>query len=331
MTKAKKTPKAKTQEKGSFFESNFFKVFVGRLYGLGASVVILGALFKIMHWPMAGLMLTLGLSTEALIFAISAFEPAKHEIDWTRVYPELAADHGEESANYKKSISNEIDKMLEEAKIESHLVNSLGEGMRKLSDTVKNMNDISGASVATNEYTNSVKSATENINKASDSYGKSAEAMAHLGNATESSRNFSEQIRFASDNLTTLNSAYQKKLDETNKHVDALTKFSGNFSEAMSQLTAVSTSSKSYFDQIKTAAENLGNLNSVYQMELSTSGKYQENLKKYNDSLSLAINNLTEAGSITDQLKNEFGKLNQNLSNLNKVYGNMLSAMSPRV
>jgi gliding motility-associated protein GldL len=71
-------------------QSSGWKNFIAKLYGLGASVVIIGALFKIQHWPLAGTMLTIGLLTEALIFFFSAFEPLHEEVDWSLVYPELA-------------------------------------------------------------------------------------------------------------------------------------------------------------------------------------------------------------------------------------------------
>ena len=71
-------------------QSSGWKNFIAKLYGLGASVVIVGALFKIQHWPLAGTMLTIGLLTEAIIFFFSAFEPLHEEIDWSLVYPELA-------------------------------------------------------------------------------------------------------------------------------------------------------------------------------------------------------------------------------------------------
>jgi len=84
-------------------ESSGWKNFIAKLYGLGASVVIVGALFKIQHWPLAGLMLTVGLLVEALIFFFSAFEPLHEELDWTLVYPELAGISEDEEESYSHS------------------------------------------------------------------------------------------------------------------------------------------------------------------------------------------------------------------------------------
>jgi len=79
-----------------------FKTFMARLYGWGAAVVIVGALFKIQHYPGAGLMLVIGLSTEAVIFFFSAFEPPHEDVDWSLVYPELAGMQDEDAHSRKK-------------------------------------------------------------------------------------------------------------------------------------------------------------------------------------------------------------------------------------
>ena len=140
-----------------------WKKFMAKLYGIGAAVVIVGALFKIMHWPFSGPLLVVGLSTEAVIFFFSAFEPLHDEPKWELVYPELA-DHGsddehdeiaETSSDDGKEelpITEQLDNMLEEAKIGPELIESLGSGLRSLSDNAGKLSNISDASVATNQY-----------------------------------------------------------------------------------------------------------------------------------------------------------------------------------
>src|SRR5688500_18859260 len=123
----------------SFFHSRGFKVVMSRIYGLGAAVVIVGALFKILHWKGADAMLMVGLLTEAGIFAISAFEPVKEEVDWTLVYPELAGMDPREKKNEKKSLTAELDKMLEEARIEQNNVNRYGVGLHSITEKVNSM------------------------------------------------------------------------------------------------------------------------------------------------------------------------------------------------
>ena len=76
--------------------SKGWKKFMAKLYGIGAAVVIVGAIFKIMHWPGAGPMLVAGLGTEAVIFFFSAFEPITRRSKWELVYPELALGHSDD-------------------------------------------------------------------------------------------------------------------------------------------------------------------------------------------------------------------------------------------
>jgi len=144
-------------------QSSGWKNFIAKLYGLGASVVIIGALFKIQHWRMAGTMLTIGLLTEAVIFFFSAFEPLHEEVDWSLVYPELAGIPEDESpelvshgGKYQGAVSGgggggygggsgavalaKFDEMLEKAEISPDLFMKLGVGMKKLSDSTSNMN-----------------------------------------------------------------------------------------------------------------------------------------------------------------------------------------------
>ena len=132
-------------------QSSGWKNFMSKLYGLGASVVIVGALFKIQHWALAGPMLTVGLTTEALIFFFSAFEPLHEEVDWTLVYPELAGmEDGEEFDQIPTSVGRgsssaleKFDALLEQGQITPDLFNKLGKGLSKLNDTTEKLSDIS--------------------------------------------------------------------------------------------------------------------------------------------------------------------------------------------
>src|SRR5574337_943363 len=171
--------------KQSLFETKKWKAFMAKLYGLGAAVVIIGALFKIQHWQGAGLMLIVGLGTEAVIFAFSAFEPIHEELDWTLVYPELAgmpedeerSKELEEVKGEEGSLTQQLDKMLEEAKIGPELLESLGAGMRGLTESVSKMGDIADASVASKEFTDNISKATTTVDRLSQSYERANESV----------------------------------------------------------------------------------------------------------------------------------------------------------
>jgi gliding motility-associated protein GldL len=206
----------------NFFESKSGKKFMGMAYGLGAAIVILGALFKILHLPGADIMLMVGMGTETLIFGVSAFEPIHQEPDWTLVYPELAGmDAGEKKKEKKSSgtISQQLDKMLEEAKVGPELINSLGSGLKSLGENVKGMSDISNAAVATNEYAQNVSKASKSVESVNTSYVKAVEAMESLASASEGTKNYHSQMQHISaemdklsKNLSSLNSIYGNML-----------------------------------------------------------------------------------------------------------------------
>jgi len=246
-----------------------WKSFMAKLYGFGAAIVIVGAMFKIMHWPGAGPMLVIGLSTEAVIFFFSAFEPPHEEIDWSLVYPELAGMHGEE-VEHKKieedkgSLTEQLDTMLEDAKIGPELMASLGEGLRSLSDQAGKLNNITDASVATNDYVSSVKSAAKNVDNLSESYSKAAESLNGLSISQDESSSFGEQISKVSKNLSALNASYELQLQGSSEHLNATSKFYGGLEDLLKNLNESVDDTKKYKEQIAQLSSNLESLNTVY-------------------------------------------------------------------
>jgi gliding motility-associated protein GldL len=248
-----------------------WKSFMAKLYGFGAAIVIVGAMFKIMHWPGAGPMLVVGLSTEAVIFFFSAFEPPHEEVDWSLVYPELAGMHGEEGLKEhagveedKGTITEQLDTMLEDAKIGPELIASLGEGMRSLSDQANKLNNITDASVATNEYVSSVKSASKNVDTLSDAYSKAAESLTGLAVSGDDSANLGDQIVKVSKNLSALNASYELQLQGSNEHLKATSKFYEGLSDLMKNLNDSVDDTKRYKEQIGQLSSNLESLNTIY-------------------------------------------------------------------
>ena len=125
--------------------SRGFKNFMSKLYGWGAALVILGALFKINHYPGANLMLVIGMGTEAIIFFFSAFEAPHVEPDWSLVYPELADQYHNGQAvrgTKNESASAELDHLLKNANLKPDLLQNLGDQFSKLNNTVVALNDI---------------------------------------------------------------------------------------------------------------------------------------------------------------------------------------------
>ncbi len=249
--------------------SKGWKKFMAKLYGWGAAIVILGALFKIQHWPGAGLMLTIGLTTEAIIFFFSAFEPIHEDVDWTLVYPELRSGepaHSEVAAlNDEGSITEQLDHMLEEAKIEPELIASLGEGLRSLSSQASKLNDIADASVATNEYTQSLKGASVKVGELTETYSRASAALTGLTESQAEGASTGEHLKRMSTNLSELNKMYEVQLSELQTSAQL---YSG-ITELMQNLSASVDDTKLYRKNISELAQNLSDLNTVYGNMLS--------------------------------------------------------------
>ncbi len=252
-----------------------FKRFLHLASCLGASIVIVGALFKIMHWPGASIALIGGLGTEAFLFALFAMDIPHEEVDWTLVYPEIAGmgAHAEEEKLDDKHeelpLTAQLDNALEQAKIGPELLESLGAGMKALSDNASKLADISDAHSATNEYVDSVKSAAKNVNTLSDSYNKAADSLLGLSLSTEASESFGEQITKVSKNLSALNASYELQLQGSKEHLAVTSKFYDGLSDLMKNLNDSVEDTKKYRQEMSSLSSNLTALNTIYGNMLS--------------------------------------------------------------
>lgn len=216
-----------------FTQGKAFKQIMAKLYGFGAAIVIVGALFKIQHWEGAGVMLTVGLLTEAVIFFFSAFEPPHEEVDWSLVYPELAGMH-EPGADRKKPkvtsgdpVAQYLDKMMADAKVGPELIQSLGTGLKSLGENTAKMASLSNAAVATDEYSKNITAASKTVTDLTASYQKVAQTMngmttAHqellnnLNNTVEDTKRYKEEVSKLAKNLSSLNTIYGNMLTAMN-------------------------------------------------------------------------------------------------------------------
>jgi hypothetical protein len=204
-------------------EAKWYKVMMPKLYGWGASIVILGALFKIEHYPGASIMLATGLGMEAIIFFFSAFEKQHVEPDWSLVYPELAhmadPDH--------KRPSQQLDEALERAKIDNALIESLNEGLRSFGESAKQLNETVTAASGISEYNSQIQEGVKNMNALNALYelqlqtsNQQMEAttifLQNLQTSVEDSKKFQEQVGSLADNLEKLNKVYANMLSAMN-------------------------------------------------------------------------------------------------------------------
>jgi gliding motility-associated protein GldL len=254
--------------------SKGWKNFMSKLYGFGAAIVIIGAMFKIMHWPGAGAMLVIGLSTEALIFIFSAFEPIHEDPNWELVYPELALGHDEDfdpeslPAKSGKSggsgVTDELDKMLEEAKIDSELLERLGDGMRALGDNALQLKGVTSAAAATDSYVDSLQAASDKVATLSESYEKASLAISGMTSSQEEGQSFGDQMQKVSKNLAALNNVYELQLKGSSAHLEATEKFQSQVTDMMQNLSDSVEDTKLYKENMSMLSKNLTDLNNVY-------------------------------------------------------------------
>lgn len=204
------------------------KKLTNMVYGLGASVVILGALFKIMHWPFGNAFLIAGLITEALVFAYSAFEPVDDDLDWSLVYPELnggnvSAKHNaliEEEKETEASLSKKLDVMLKEAKIDANLMESLGTSIRNFEGAAKGIAPTVDSMVSQRKYSEELSVAAAQMETLNNLYRVQVESSARQAEindeVAENSGKLKEQMGSLANNLANLNGVYGGMLTAMN-------------------------------------------------------------------------------------------------------------------
>ena len=255
--------------------SKGWKLFMSKLYGFGAAIVIVGALFKIQHWPGASLMLIIGLSTEALIFIFSSFEPIHEDPNWELVYPELGLGHSDDLdhdaiASSKSSrhggsgITDQLDKMLEEAKIDGQLLERLGDGMRALGDNAAQLKEVSTAAAATDSYVSSLQAASDRVSALSEAYERASVSISGMTSTAGEGESFGEQMQKVSKNLAALNNVYELQLKGSSAHLEATEKFQSQVTEMMQNLSDSAEDTRLYKENMAMLSRNLTDLNNVY-------------------------------------------------------------------
>jgi len=202
-------------------QSRAYKKGMNFVYGMGAAVVIIGALFKIQHFSFGfltgGLMLSIGLGVEAIIFAISAFDNPDDELDWSKVYPELT-EEGLSSAKEKRSLgadgmlSQKLDNLLQEAKIDATLMESLGASMQNFQSAAEGLSAASSSVASTNKYNEEMSKAALQMESLNNLYKVQVEnsgKQAALNNeVVENTERLKEQMAALATNLSSLNGVY---------------------------------------------------------------------------------------------------------------------------
>jgi len=389
-------------------QGSAWKNFMKYLYGWGASIVILGALFKILHLPGSTIMLMFGMGIEAIIFFFSAFEPIHEEVDWTLVYPELAGmSDKEEIGNYRNDsnskhggsldaesikeimssvlassggqpasigqsagvpgalvFTEKFNKMLENAEIGPELFDKVSRGLNKLSDTSTKLADISNAAVATNDYAEKMKKASESVGSFTESYSKSGQVLNEsinilsenyqktAGIVSESGQEFmsgvSKSVTNLQDQLTKAGETVNVRITESGNKVatelsTAANGLASTYKQANESLgvtyqqlsdamkvngTIISQGSGGYQEQLERLNKNMSALNAAHELHLQETSQRLKEAEKVYSGVDGMVKKLNVSVAETEKFTDALGLLNKNISALNAVYGNMLSAMN---
>ena len=196
------------------------------IYGLGAAIVIIGALFKIQHWPYGSLILTIGMIVEALVFTYSAFERQAGDLDWSLVYPELAGGQKkkkkDEPQDAEAVLSKKLDQLLKDAKIDSELMSSLGESIKSFEETAKNMSPTLDSIEATKKYGEELSLAAAQMESLNSLYKVQLESVNRQATineeAIENAAHLKEQMQSLASSLSSLNGVYGGMLSAMNRN-----------------------------------------------------------------------------------------------------------------
>ena len=290
-----------------FFGSPIYKKVMSKVYGWGAAVAILGALFKIMHYPGSAVMLTAGLGVEAIIFFLSAFEPPHEMPDWSLVYPELVGlEPREKIGSFGTPVTSssiEIGSLNAGTQLDPKAMAKLGDGINSFTQTVDQLSNLGDIGAATAAYLTSLKSAAGSVNS-----------------LTEVQTHTTQNIRQSSEALSESYVTAAKAIAESG------IKIAGNLTKSGDSLIeTVQTNGR----QLTETYKSLGTaMNQQLEQVSAGTTKYSENLAGANKNLS-AINSVYELhlSSINAQVS-EVNKLSQTLGELNTIYGNMLNVMN---
>ena len=263
---------ALTQTKG-------YKTFMGYVYGFGASIVMIGAYFKLTHIQGADFMLGLGLGVEALLFFLSAFEPQHLEYQWDNVFVELEEDwDGETKTKFGTTVSGSaatsvdgamIDKMFDKMNVNPDTFNKIGRSLDKLAENANGIAEVSNAMAATNSYAKAMEQATKTISDFASNYTKTNEQLTSSLSKLDFSALDANTIKKVATSMQSLNSIYELQLQSAEQTSDATKKLTATMTQYMDNLSVSANNANELNKQLTQLSNRLTALNNVYGGMLS--------------------------------------------------------------
>ena len=317
-----------------FVESPAYKKTMGKVYGLGAAVVILGALWKILHLPGASFMLIAGLGTEAVIFALSAFEPPHAMPDWTLVYPELI---GLESTHDRKSHGggggggSELAALIQSGKLDSATVDKLSDGLKKLTHTTGQLADLSNATIATESYLQNMRNASDSVGQLASVQNKSTKAIQdsslELSEAYNNvAKSISESGTSVANDISKSGKLFVQSIESSREGM--LSSYQSLNESLAAQAEHVTKGGRNFSEQLDGIGKNLSSINSIYELQIKGLNSQLHVTEELNKGIDDIRSQMVASVSDVKNYREQVGKLSSSISELNTIYGNMLSVMN---
>lgn len=315
------------------FQTKAYQVIMGYVYGWGATAVIVGALFKIMHFPGAGLILTIGMLVEATIFFLSAFEPPMEHYDWSRVFPALGKKHTEWENS--EAVMPQTEAVATGAPVrggntnielglESADIDKLKAGIEKF---VRTADDFAGIAEKAPEV-------TDKISKVSASFGELGEKTQMMSQALEESvKGFSsgcsEINKIMQESAESLTSQIRENCGKLAAGMGSSAASFNSLSKLMDeQMQQVNTQASDYTRQIAGINKNISALNALYELQIHETKDCLEAFRGMQGDMGEMLENVSLSLDSTKLFKQESQQLANNVASLNSVYGNMLSVVN---
>lgn len=229
----------------------------------GAAVVIVGALFKIVHWTGANEMLMVGMFTEAAIFILFGvlYLQAKpdREYNWEKVYPELA-----DGVPAKSSSAAGLSALANQQGLGPEVVENLTKSLKGLTETANSLQEISKATGATQDFVNSLNSSSQSLGALNRTVADATTSLSSISISSAEAANYAKQYARAGDQLASLNAVYETEIQEAGKHLKAINGYFSNVNTTVEQMAATQKDAENFKLELAKLNANIQALNQVY-------------------------------------------------------------------
>lgn len=240
---------------------------INTIASFGAAVVIVGALFKILHWENANILLMVGMFTEAAIFIMFGFlylksEPEKN-YEWEKVYPELV-----EGAVSNVQRTEGVNRLAGMEGLSADMVEKLSKSLKGLAATADSLQEITKAAGATNAFVDSLTNSSQSLGQLNQTVSKATESIATISIASSETSKFTHEYAKAGEQLGKLNQLYENQIADATKHLQAINGYYNNINSTIQHIAGSQKDSEQFKAELAKLNENMTALNTMYSSML---------------------------------------------------------------